>query len=121
MQTPSTLSVDSADIRTKRRPGHRRLTIHEPLADCNVVEISAWVAEDPRPRDGSFQGRAHLSIGAGPFRLSLSPTVAELRGLALLLTATADDQEMRNSGWMPGQQPDDLEHAVAQLVRGVGQ
>lgn len=41
-----------------------------------------------------YQGRAALTIREGGFQLSLRPTVAELRRLALAATATADEMEM---------------------------
>lgn len=122
MQNPSNFHAAlAASVSTLKRPAHRRLSIVDPQSDCNRIEISAWASEPGRSDASSFAGRATLTIGIGPVRLSLSPTIAELRGMALLLTATADDQEMRNAGWMPGQETDDLAHAVNQMVRGVGQ
>jgi hypothetical protein len=74
-------------------PRHRYLLLDEPLGDVRHVTVSAW-AQPVNTHGQEWQGRANVSIGAGPFRVSLSPTVAQMRALATLLSSTADDQEL---------------------------
>lgn len=106
-----------APYRADGAPRHRYLTLHEPDGDCRAVTVSTW-CQPVNTRGPEHAGRACLSIATGPFRLTLSPTVAQLRALALILSATADEQEMADAGLQPGAASDELSHAVARLVEG---
>jgi hypothetical protein len=98
-------------------PRHRYLQLDEPPGDVRNVTVSAW-AQPVNTHGQEWQGRANVAIGAGPFRVSLSPTVAQMRALATLLSSTADDQEMIEAGRVPNHQADELITAVENMLQG---
>jgi hypothetical protein len=106
-----------ATYRADGAPRHRYLKLDEPAGDCRAVTVSTW-CQPVNTRGPEHAGRACLSLAAGPFRLTLSPSVAQLRALALILTATADEQEMADAGLVPGAAGNELSYAVARMVQG---
>lgn len=76
---------------------HRQLTLptHPPHRLC-ALDVYAFA---PSPGAAGLDGLAVLTITSGAFSVDLRPSAGELRGLALMLAATADD----------------MDHATAQL------
>lgn len=72
---------------------HRELQLESPWTHQAVVEVRAYAPEDGDDRPEEVRGRASLTLQSGAFSLSLRPTSAELRALAALLLATADDND----------------------------
>jgi hypothetical protein len=78
---------------------HRELTLdatNEPLRYAPIV-VHAF-------RLGRRE-RANVCISSGAFSVDLRPNVAELRAIALMLTATADELEMANAATHAAAQP----------------
>ena len=103
---------------------HHRLALHSsPYAQPADVEVHGFVPTRD-PEDALvWAGRCALTFRSGPFDLSLRPTVAELRRLALLCTALAD--ELENTPAAPTSAAQHAQHqgpqhpATAELLRAV--
>lgn len=74
---------------------HRTLVLSSPWSHQDAVDVSGFVPEYATRRD-EVKGRAVLTLAAGSFNLSLSPTAAELRALAALCQQLADDTDTAN-------------------------
>ena len=77
---------------------HHRLVLEPTHPFRGRTEVTGfWPAgRDTHPDPdiaAAFGGRAALQFEAGAFKLDLDPTVAELRALAALCTAMADERE----------------------------
>ena len=72
---------------------HHNLELSSPWDHHEPADVRAWFAQsndDPEIARRMY-GRAVLNIGSGPFDLHLRPTAPELRALAAMLCAVADE------------------------------
>lgn len=72
---------------------HRELELESPWTYQAAVAVRAYVPEDGDGRPEQVRGRANLTLQSGAFSLSLRPNSADLRALAAILLATADDND----------------------------
>ena len=75
---------------------HHTLTLDPAWAHQAAVDVSGHSRTDSQDTAPEIRGRAALSFDCGSFSLSLRPTPAQLRALADLCLALAQDQEAAN-------------------------
>lgn len=71
---------------------HHTLALHSsPYAQTGDVEVTGFIPQREGDEALIWAGRSALTFRSGPFELSLRPTVADLRRLAAVCTALADE------------------------------
>jgi hypothetical protein len=76
---------------------HRTKVLPSAWGHEASVEVRGFAVEPDNERPHEVHGRSSLTFDCGGFSLNLRPTPDELRALAALMLALAEDQEAANA------------------------